>query len=86
MLRATHDLAGSLVFLNGCAGPGIPRAVALAFADAGAYLVGWDINEQGGKSLLQEVSACGGRMEFHRADAIKALQKQAGHTETLRAA
>lgn len=50
------------------AGSGIGRAVALAYARAGARVVASDLNETGGQETVRLVTAAGGTCIFVRAD------------------
>ena len=61
--RQATDLTGKAVVVTGCAS-GIGRATAKLFADAGARVFGGDINEEGGRSAVAEITAAGGKAEF----------------------
>jgi NAD(P)-dependent dehydrogenase (short-subunit alcohol dehydrogenase family) len=53
-------LAGKSVVVTG-AGSGIGRAAALRFAGEGAHVVVADLNEAGAKTVVEEITAAGGR-------------------------
>nr|WP_312513055.1 glucose 1-dehydrogenase [Massilia sp.] len=59
------------------AGSGIGRAVALAYAAAGAKVVVSDINQQGGESTTAAILAAGGDAIFVRADTSLASDNEA---------
>ena len=61
------DLTGKVVVVTGCAS-GIGRATAIQFAGAGAIVYGGDINESGGKDVVSEIRAAGGKAEFIAGD------------------
>lgn len=62
------ELAGKVVLISGT-GSGQGRAAALAFAKAGAKVVGCDVNVQGAEETMSLVRAAGGEMLLlHPAD------------------
>lgn len=72
-----NRLDGKVIVITGVAA-GIGRATANLFARQGAYVVGADIDEEGGKSITDDVQSFGGRMTFVKTDVsqeseIKAL-------------
>ena len=55
------DLTGKIVLISGTAG-GQGRAAAVAFAQAGAHVVGCDVREEGAAETAAIVTASGGSM------------------------
>lgn len=82
MLRVTpeENLAGqsleSKIAVTTGAASGIGRATALLFAREGAAVVAVDLNETGGKKLVDEISASGGRSRFVKADVSRSADCQ----------
>lgn len=60
-------LEGKVVLITGVAG-GIGRATANLFAKEGALIIGADIDEEGGKSITEEIQAKGGNITFVKTD------------------
>lgn len=63
----TTQLQQRVALVTG-AGSGIGRAVALAYAQAGARVVVADISEKGGNETVAQIEAVGGSAAFVRAD------------------
>lgn len=63
MLRLDHKTA---VITGG--GSGIGKAMALLFAQQGAFVHILDMDENGGNATVAEISAAGGGAAFHKAD------------------
>ena len=63
-------LANKVAIVTG-GGSGIGRETTLLFAKEGASLLVADVNEQGGKEVVQEVETSGGRASFVRVDVSK---------------
>jgi NAD(P)-dependent dehydrogenase (short-subunit alcohol dehydrogenase family) len=61
------NLTGKIALITG-AGSGIGRAMAEAFAQAGAYVFVTDVKEEGGGSVVQEIKSAGRQAEFVRLD------------------
>ncbi|MDB6023121.1 MAG: Short-chain dehydrogenase/reductase [Pedosphaera sp.] len=53
------------------AGSGIGAAIAETFAQAGAFVIVADINEDGGTSTVQKIKTAGGKSDFIRLDVSK---------------
>lgn len=64
---AGQALQSKIAIVTGAAS-GIGRATALLFAREGASVVAVDLNETGGKQLVEEISGNGGRAKFIQAD------------------
>lgn len=62
-----YGLADKVALVTGAAS-GIGRAVALAFAQAGAAVLVSDINETGGSETVDLIERAGGRAAFQRCD------------------
>jgi NAD(P)-dependent dehydrogenase (short-subunit alcohol dehydrogenase family) len=60
-------LANKVAIITG-GGSGIGRETTLLFAKEGASLLVADVNEQGGKEVVQEVETSGGKASFVRVD------------------
>ncbi|WP_104175306.1 SDR family oxidoreductase [Arthrobacter sp. Y81] len=60
-------LAGKSAVITGTAS-GQGRAAALAFANAGALVIGCDMDDDGAAATVAEVAAAGGRMSSSRVD------------------
>jgi NAD(P)-dependent dehydrogenase (short-subunit alcohol dehydrogenase family) len=61
------DFTGEVAVVTGAAG-GMGRACVLAFAAAGAQVVGCDVDEAGGAETVAQVAAAGGIAHFVRVD------------------
>lgn len=62
-----YDFTGKVVFVTGGAS-GIGRATALAFAEAGAWVVIADINDDGGLQTVRLIQESGGEGLFFKCD------------------
>jgi NAD(P)-dependent dehydrogenase (short-subunit alcohol dehydrogenase family) len=67
----TADFAGEVALVTGAAG-GMGRAIALAFATAGATVVMGDVDERGGRQTEELVAAAGGEGVFVPTDVADA--------------
>lgn len=77
MGTVTPDFSGDVALVTGASG-GMGRAIAVAFARAGAKVVMADVNEDGGRETEQLVAGAGGEGAFVRtdvadSDAVRAL-------------
>ena len=70
------DMKGKVALVTG-AGSGIGRASALAFARAGATVVGADFDEQGGQDTVKMITDAGGEASFVKCDVSQADQVKA---------
>lgn len=67
MLVSSQRLAGKTAVITGTAS-GQGRAAALAFAAAGALVIGCDMNDDGAAATAAQVTKAGGRMSSSRVD------------------
>ena len=67
MRVSSQRLAGKTAVITGTAS-GQGRAAALAFAEAGAVVVGCDMDDDGAEATVAQVTAAGGRMSSQRVD------------------
>jgi NAD(P)-dependent dehydrogenase (short-subunit alcohol dehydrogenase family) len=77
---AVHDFAGRTAFVTGGAS-GISRAVAIAFAHAGAQVFIVDRNGAGAEATANAIRDAGGHAVSHCADISKAAQVDAAVTQ-----
>ena len=61
------DIRGEIVLITGT-GSGLGRLLALAFAQRGATVVGWDVNSASNEKTAAAVRAEGGRMHVYICD------------------
>ena len=66
------------------ASSGIGEAIAITFAAAGAKVVVSDINEEGGKSVVDKIISNGGEAFFIKADTSKPEENEKLVTETVK--
>src|SRR5712692_9005195 len=80
ILRATENarmrLKDKVTLITG-AGSGIGEATAKTFAREGAAVIVVDLNEEGGRRVVAEITKAGGTAEFVRADAGKRAEIEA---------
>lgn len=57
-------------------GSGIGRAIATVFAQQGATAHIFDMDEQGATSVVKEITAAGGKAQFHKCDVSKQAEVQ----------
>jgi 3-oxoacyl-[acyl-carrier protein] reductase len=70
-------LRGKVVIVTGAAA-GIGRATALRFAREGGRVAGFDVNEDAGPGLVEEIGKAGGEGLFARVDVAEAASVAAG--------
>lgn len=70
------DLEKKTAIVTG-AGSGIGRATAVRLAKGGARVVVSDVNEEGGKQTVEEITEAGGEAFFFRADTSKPEENEA---------
>jgi len=75
-------LRGKVVIVTG-GGAGIGRATALRFAEEGARVAVWDVNEAGAQSAAKEVAAAGAESLARRVDVTDAASIEAGVREVI---
>ena len=61
------DVRGEVVLVTG-AGSGLGRLLSVAFAQRGAVVVGWDVNDSANGHTADIVRAAGGRMHVYTCD------------------
>ena len=61
------DVRGEVVLVTG-AGSGLGRLMSVAFAERGAVVVGWDVNDSANGHTADIVRAAGGRMHVYTCD------------------
>ena len=61
------DVRGEVVLVTG-AGSGLGRLLSVAFAQRGAVVVGWDVNDSANGRTADIVRAAGGRMHVYTCD------------------
>jgi 3-hydroxybutyrate dehydrogenase len=77
------SLTGKVAVVTG-AGSGIGRAIALMLAKEGAAICIADVDEPGGRRVVTEVAAAGGRAHFARTDVSQSGPVHAMVDETVR--
>jgi len=75
-------LRNKVVVVTGGAA-GIGRATALRFAQEGAKVAAWDVNDGAAEGLLNELEAAGGEALFRKVNVTDAQSIQAGVDEVL---
>jgi NAD(P)-dependent dehydrogenase (short-subunit alcohol dehydrogenase family) len=70
------EFAGKVALVTGAAG-GMGRAIALAFAAAGAQVVVADIADEGGRQTVELIREAGGEAEFAHTDVSQAADVEA---------
>jgi 3-oxoacyl-[acyl-carrier protein] reductase len=65
-----YGLTGKVVVVTGAAA-GIGHATALRFAEEGARVAAWDLNDEGADRLVAELASAGGEAVFSRIDVAR---------------
>ncbi len=68
-------LHGKVVIVTG-ASAGIGRATALRFAEEGAKVAAWDVNDKASGELIREIETAGGEASFHAVNVADATAVQ----------
>jgi len=75
-------LRGKVVIVTGAAA-GIGRATALRFADEGARIAAWDVNDAEAGALLSEIASAGGAGTFTRVNVANATDVESAVTRVV---
>lgn len=78
-----NSLENKVAIVTG-ASSGIGEAIAITFAAAGAKVVVSDINEDGGNSVVEKITASGGQAIFIKTDTSKADENEKLVAETVK--
>jgi 3-oxoacyl-[acyl-carrier protein] reductase len=77
-----YGLTDKVVVVTGAAA-GIGRATALRFAEEGAHLVAWDVDEEAAAELVAEMAAGGRACHFSKVDVVQRDQVERAVTDAI---
>jgi 3-oxoacyl-[acyl-carrier protein] reductase len=72
-MKRETGLQGKVIVVTGAAA-GIGRATSIRFAEEGAKIAAWDVNEGAGAALIPELEKCGGEAFFSKVEVSQTPQ------------